>query len=243
MQVDNFSSEMVDRATENGKAVESYHIIVAYPRDVFKTLDYEEGYKYFLPEYLIERRKAYNNQIQYSYVCYYGILHAFYLLKDFVFGMIKSDCGCYEPNNLTVKHDWGGYSSLSNVNNSQERMEMGIYNEKGMDIDLVIEEIRQNLPDIIKDDIKIIDYKKVKSNPRKQKVECTDPVYDQFGVLIEKGDLIAYPKGGDHNYYYVCKDEVIENTPKFVRLKGGDMTKAEKVIVIKSTNPNKKLSF
>ena len=242
MKVDNFSSEMVDRATENGKAVESYHIIVGYPIDIFKRVDYKEEYKYFLPDYVIERRESYNNQLNYSEVCYYGIIYAFNSLKNFVFGMIKSDCGCYEPNNLTIKPDWGR-SSLSNVNNSQERMEIGVYNEKGMDIHSVIEEFRQNLPDVIKDDIKIIDSKKVKSNPRKQKVECTDPVYDQFGVLIEKGDLIAYPKGGDHNYYYVCKDEVIENTPKFVRLKGGDMTKAEKVIVIKSGNPNKVLSF
>lgn len=238
MKVDKFSSEMVDRATEKGKAVESYHIIVGYPRD-FNKLDYKEEYKYFLPDYAIENAKTYKNQLNHSEVCYYGIIYAFSSLEDFVFGMIKSDCGHYEPNNFTVKHDWGHWS----WENSQERMEIGVYNEKGMDIRSVIEEFRQNLPDVIKDDIVILDSKKVKSNPRKQKVECTDPVYDQFGVLIEKGDLIAYPKGGDHNYYYVCKDEVIENTPKFVRLKGGDMTKAEKVIVIKSGNPNKILSF
>jgi len=66
---------------------------------------------------------------------------------------------------------------------------------------------------------------------------------DQNGVLIEVGDVIAYPRGGDHNYYCLYYGKVVANTAKMVIMEDDSQARHDKVMVIKSKNPNKKLPW
>lgn len=66
---------------------------------------------------------------------------------------------------------------------------------------------------------------------------------DQNGVLIEVGDIIAYPRGGDHNYYCLYYGKVKANTAKMVIMENNSQARHDKVMVIKSKNPDKKLPW
>lgn len=66
---------------------------------------------------------------------------------------------------------------------------------------------------------------------------------DQNGVLIEIGDIIAYPRGGDHNYYCLYYGKVAANTAQMVIMEDDSQARHDKVMVIKSKNPDKKLPW
>lgn len=62
---------------------------------------------------------------------------------------------------------------------------------------------------------------------------------DQNGMLIEKGDVVVYPHGGDHSFYGLAHGKVEGNTKDFILLKGGKKVEARKVIVVKTSNAEK----
>lgn len=66
---------------------------------------------------------------------------------------------------------------------------------------------------------------------------------DQNDIPIEIGDIIAYPRGGDHNYYCLYYGKVIANTAKMVIMEDDQKARCDKVMVIKTNNPNKKLPW
>lgn len=66
---------------------------------------------------------------------------------------------------------------------------------------------------------------------------------DQNGIAIEPGDVIAYPRGGDHNFYCLNYGIVKANTAKMIIMEDGQRSQHDKVMVIKSKNPKKKLPW
>ena len=99
--------------------------------------------------------------------------------------------------------------------------------------------------------------KEVKSKPRKpvSKVVQSYKLQDQYGVEIDVGDTVVYPKGGSRNYYYCRKgvvDEILylkSSTDKkevleksFIHVKDGkedscgSKTIARKVVVVKKAD-------
>lgn len=66
---------------------------------------------------------------------------------------------------------------------------------------------------------------------------------DKNGITIETGDVIAYPRGGDHNYYCLCYGKVKGNTKEFVVMEDDQKARCDKVMVIKTSNKNKKLPW
>lgn len=68
---------------------------------------------------------------------------------------------------------------------------------------------------------------------------------DQNGIVIEPGDIIAYPRGGDHNYYCLHYGKVKGNTAQMVVMDDEYESQArhDKVMVIKTNNKNKKLPW
>lgn len=66
---------------------------------------------------------------------------------------------------------------------------------------------------------------------------------DQNGIVIEPGDVIAYPRGGDHNFYCLNYGIVEANTAKMIIMEDGQRSQHDKVMVIKPKNPNKKLPW
>ena len=66
---------------------------------------------------------------------------------------------------------------------------------------------------------------------------------DQNDILIEIGDIIAYPRGGDHNFYCLNYGKVVANTNKMVIMEDDQKARCDKVMVIKTNNPNKKLPW
>ena len=66
---------------------------------------------------------------------------------------------------------------------------------------------------------------------------------DQNDIPIEIGDIIAYPRGGDHNFYCLNYGKVIANTAKMVIMEDDQKARCDKVMVIKTNNPNKKLPW
>lgn len=68
---------------------------------------------------------------------------------------------------------------------------------------------------------------------------------DQNGIAIEPGDIIAYPRGGDHNYYCLHYGKVKGNTAQMVVMDDEYESQArhDKVMVIKTNNKNKKLPW
>lgn len=83
-----------------------------------------------------------------------------------------------------------------------------------------------------------------KSAPRKLKTKAlTDCLKDQYGVKIEKDDIVAYPHGGSSSFYGLNFSTVVSWTDEMVSLKNGGRRRHDKIMVIQSENKNKVLAF
>lgn len=83
-----------------------------------------------------------------------------------------------------------------------------------------------------------------KSAPRKLKTRAlTDCLKDQYGVKIEKDDIVAYPYGGSSSFYGLHFSTVVSWTDEMVSFKGGGKRRHDKIMVIQSKNKNKVLAF
>lgn len=82
-------------------------------------------------------------------------------------------------------------------------------------------------------------------NPKKKLEEIFKQgvLKDQNNVLIEPGDVIAYPRGGDHNYYCLDYGIVKGNTKDFIVMTNDLKARCNKVMVIKTNNKDKKLPW
>lgn len=75
------------------------------------------------------------------------------------------------------------------------------------------------------------------------KCDFSKPLKDQYGVDIEKDDVVIYPHGGDHNFYGCKFGTVVEWGDSMVVLKSGTKRRHDKMVVVKSNNANKKLGW
>lgn len=83
-----------------------------------------------------------------------------------------------------------------------------------------------------------------KSAPRKLKTKAlTDCLKDQYGVKIEKDDIVAYPYGGSSSFYGLHFSTVVSWTDEMVSFKSGGKRRHDKIMVIQSENKNKVLAF
>ncbi len=83
-----------------------------------------------------------------------------------------------------------------------------------------------------------------KSAPRKLKTKAlTDCLKDQYGVKIEKDDIVAYPYGSSSSFYGLSFSTVESWTDEMVSFKSGGRRRHDKIMVIQSKNKNKILAF
>ncbi len=75
------------------------------------------------------------------------------------------------------------------------------------------------------------------------KCDFSKPLKDQYGVDIEKDDVVIYPHGGDHNFYGCKFGTVVEWGDSMVVLKSGTKRRHDKMVVVSSSNKNKKLGW
>ena len=75
------------------------------------------------------------------------------------------------------------------------------------------------------------------------KCNFSKPLKDQYGVDIEKDDVVIYPHGGDHNFYGCKFGTVVEWGDSMVVLKSGTKRRHDKMVVVSSSNKNKKLGW
>ena len=88
-------------------------------------------------------------------------------------------------------------------------------------------------------------FKDAKSSPYKEpklKTNNEEDHLDSKGVLIELGDTVVYPRGGDHNFYWCDFAKVVRFTKEYMEFENGQKAMCRKCIVVK-TNSEKKLSF
>lgn len=75
------------------------------------------------------------------------------------------------------------------------------------------------------------------------KCDFSKPLKDQYGVEIEKGDVVIYPHGGDHSFYGCKFGTVVEWGDQMVVLKSGTKRRHDKMVVVSSSNKSKKLGW
>lgn len=75
------------------------------------------------------------------------------------------------------------------------------------------------------------------------KCDFSKPLKDQYGVEIEKDDVVIYPHGGDHSFYGCKFGTVVEWGDQMVVLKSGTKRRHDKMVVVSSSNKNKKLGW